>query len=335
VKSVLRWLARLAGMAALAGIAALCAVRIEVGERAIVLRLGRYDRTLDPGLNFRVPLLEQIEREPVKDRRIDFGLKLAPGSDTEAERRPADGPEPRMLTGDQNLVDLQFFTEYRVDDVRDYRLKVLDPELVIREVVRATMREVVGRSPVEEVIGAPRGSIPEEVRELASERLQAYQVGVALTQVGLQSVEPPEEVKPAFDDVTSAVQDRDRSLQDAERYRAELLQQAAGEAAEIGARAQAARDSAILAAQGEASRFLALLEKYRQAPEVMRARLYLQTLETILPRMEKVILEEGSGDHVLPYYLPLGRPPERPLAAPERPASEKSAAEGGKSAGGR
>jgi membrane protease subunit HflK len=277
-------------------------VRIEVGQSAIVLRLGRYVRTLGPGLGFRVPGLETLEREQVTDRRIDFGGVPALGAEAESELG-----EPRMLTGDQNLVDLQFFTEYRVADVRDYRLRVLDPELVIREVVRSTMREVVGRSQVDDVIGAGRGAIPDEVRRLATERLERYQLGVDLTQVGLQSVEPPDDVKPAFDDVTSSIQDRDRLIQDAERFRAERVQRASGEAAEILAQARAARDSAIVTAEGESARFVALLAKYRQAPQITRSRLYLETLEKILPRMEKVILEQGSGERILPY-LPIGRP---------------------------
>jgi modulator of FtsH protease HflK len=295
-------------LGAAAAVVAFSLVRIDVGERAIVLRLGRYVRTLGPGLQVRVPFLERLEREQVRDRRIDFGSTPSPGSEAESENN-----EPRMLTGDQNLVDLQFFVEYRVaeDRVRDYRLRVADPELVIREVVRATMREVVGRSSVDDVLGAERGSIPQEVRELASETLDEYGLGVEITQIGLQNVEPPDDVKPAFDDVTSAVQDRDRLIQDAERYRAEMLQRATGEASEVVAQATGTRDSAVLLAQGEASRFVALLEKYREAPEVTRTRLYLQTLELILPRMEKVILEEGGNDRVMPYYLPLARPAEK------------------------
>jgi membrane protease subunit HflK len=305
VRKLLGFSATLLVLAAVVGAIAVSLVQIDVGERAIVLTLGRYSRTLGPGLHLRVPGVEWLEREAVRDRRIDFGSAPAPGSEAESENR-----EPRMLTGDQNLVDLQFFIEYRVADLRDYRFRVADPELVIREVVRAAMREVVGRSSVDDVLGAERGSIPEEVKQLAGERLERYGLGVELTQLGLQNVEPPDEVKPAFDDVTSAVQDRDRLIQDAERYKAELLQRTGGEAAELVAQAQAGRDSAILVAQGEASRFSALLEKYRAAPEVTRSRLYLQTLESILPRMEKVILEEGTSDRVLPYYMPLGRPGE-------------------------
>jgi modulator of FtsH protease HflK len=322
----------LAGFSALLVLAGLAAVivlfglvRVDVGEAAIVLRMGRYARTLDAGLHFHVPLLETVEREPVTDRRIEFGSPAAaaePSSDPNAPPQPPPdgGPilepsgevaEPRMLTGDQNLVDLQFFTEYRVIDLRSYRLKVQEPEAVIAAVVRATMREVVGRSSVDEVLGAGRGEIPEEVRELASARLEELGLGVELTQVGLQNVEPPEEVKPAFDDVTSAVQDRDRLIQDAQRVQAELSQRAGGEAAEVLAKAQASRDSAILIADGESSRFVSLLEKYRLSPGVTRSRLYLEAIEAILPRMDKVILEEGTSDRMLPY-LPLGRGGDRP-----------------------
>jgi membrane protease subunit HflK len=300
-------------LAALAGLAATSLTRIEVGERALVLRLGAYSRTLEPGLQFYIPLLETLELEPVRDRRIDFGAVVGPAEEDGGELR-----EPRMLTGDQNLVDLQFFAEYRVSDLREYRLQVLDPELVIREIVRATLREVVARSAVDDVIGAARASIPDEVRTLASERLERYRLGVALTQVGLQSVEPPDEVKPSFDDVTSAVQDRDRLIQDAERFRAEILQRSGGEAAEIVERARAVRDSAILTAEGEAAGFTSLLEKYLESPEVTRSRLYIQMIEAILPRMEKVILEEGSGERMLPY-LPLGRL-SQPQAAQPQPA---------------
>jgi membrane protease subunit HflK len=280
-------------------------VEIQPDEEAAVLRLGRFVRTVGPGLHWHARGLEAVERRVVTvTRREEFGYRTTdPGPPPQYEDVPE---ERRALTSDANLVSVQFVLQYRIRDLAAYLFNVDAPDLVIRDVAQAALREVVSRRPIADSLTQKRAEVAVAARDRIQEVLDSYAAGIKVQSVQLQDVEPPEAVADAFADVTSAEQDRERLILEARGYAAEVVPRARGEAEELLNQAKGYRDSRVLRASGEAERFSALLEEYRKAPAVTRERLYLETLEQVLPGVHMVIIEEGSGENVLPY-LPLDR----------------------------
>ena len=274
-------------------------------EEAVVLRLGRYMRTVGPGLHWHALGLERLEKRVVTvTQREEFGYRTVdPGPPPKYEDVLE---EQRTLTGDENLVNIQFVLQYRILDLSDFLFRVATPEVVIRDVAEASVREIVARRPVDDALTKSRALVAREAEERIQETLDRYGVGVTVQSVQLQDVEPPDQVKAAFAEVNSAEQDRERLILEARGYAAEVVPRARGEAEEVLNQARGYRESRVLRARGEASRFTQLLEEYRKAPEVTRERLYLETIEEVLPRVEIVIIEGTPGENVLPY-LPLGQ----------------------------
>jgi membrane protease subunit HflK len=273
-------------------------------EQAIVLRLGRYQRTVDPGLyRWHAPGLELVLKQRVTTTlREEFGYRSRNGG--EVEEHP---DEKRMLTSDENLVDVDFVVQYRIGDLRDYLLNLRpdERETVIRDAARSVVRAAVALNPIDQVLTA-RGLIQDTARVQLQATLDAYRAGVHVENIQLQDVEAPEPVREAFADVTSAQQDRERAVLEAQGYADKVVPEARGRSEEAINLAHAYRERRILEAQGETTSFRALLGEYKRSPEVTRQRLYLETLEAILPKMDKVILEKGTTDQLIPY-LPLGR----------------------------
>ena len=291
------------GLLLLGGLAAWVALtgyyQLNAGEAAVVLRLGRYERTEDregPHLMLPVPIeTRDVVHVGVSQRR-DFGD--ADGADA---TRLA---ETAMQTGDNNIVLVEFVVQYRVGNPFDRLYRVADSERLLAEASQAAMREVVGRYTIDGVIGERKGAVASEAAELLQELLDRYQAGIAVEAVELQEVQPPGPVREAFDDVLAASQDRTRAVNEAEGYANEVIPRARGESSERIAAAHGYRDAKIADATGEASRFLALAVEYQKAPAVTRRRLYLETMEVVLPDAQKVILEPGTA---LPYLpLPMG-----------------------------
>ena len=335
LRAVLTGAALLVAAALVAGYAWLGYVQIVPGDEAIVLRLGRYDRTLYEGPHFYAPFVETLERERVTNRRLEFGYRTrptpaSPVEKPEGESAPLayedDPGERRMLTQDENLVDVEFVLEYRITDLRAYLLNVESAADVLRDVSRAALREAVALRSIDEVLGPGRVAIQSDAEQRIQQTLSRYgevpesasgastPIGVSVVRLRLQDVYPPEAARDAFRDVTGAQQDKQTLQVEAEGYRGEVVPRARGEARKRVAEAEGYRDAKILQAEGEATRFTALLAEYRKAPEVTRTRLHIETIEAVLPKMEKIILRDGSGERVLPY-LPIGR---RAAAAGER-----------------
>jgi membrane protease subunit HflK len=286
-------------------------VRIAPDEQAVVLRLGRFDRTLEPGVRFHVPLVERLEvRRVTATEELEFGFRTkSPGPPAEFEGVPS---EYRMITGDKNLVNLEFVLQYRIGDLRDYLYSLAEPrEVIVRDVAQAAMRSVVAQFAVDGVLTEDKGAIEERAREKTQAILDEYDSGIEVLRLKLQDVEPPEDVKDAFDEVARAEQDRERAILEARGYADRVVPIARGEAEEMLNQSRAHRQSAILGAEGEADRFLAVLSEYRKAKDVTRQRLYLEAMEEILPAMEKIILERDQAERVLPH-LPVGRRREQP-----------------------
>ena len=279
--------------------------QVEPDEQAAVLLLGRYARTVEPGLRWHMLGLERVEKQRVTlTQELEFGYRTtSPGPPPEYEDRPE---EKRMLTGDANLADVEFVIQYRIVNLADYLFRVKDVPQVIRDVSQAVMREVVAKSPIDDVLTAVKGPIQDEAQVRIQQVLDGYGAGVRIQSVQLQDVEPPGPVQDAFADVASAEQDRETLILEAQGYADQVVPRARGEAQELLNQARAYRETRVLVSRGKAKRFEALLTEYQRAPEVTRERLYLETLESILPRMDKVIIQEGQSEKVLPY-LPIGR----------------------------
>ncbi|MBM4337250.1 MAG: FtsH protease activity modulator HflK [Deltaproteobacteria bacterium] len=303
----LRVLPVLVLLAALAVWAATGFYDVAPDEQAVVLRLGRYQRTVDPGrFLWHAQGLESVFKQRVTTTlREEFGYRTKSlGPPPEIEEHPE---EKAMLTGDENLVDVDFVVQYRIGDLRDWLFGIRSEERedVIRDAARASVRAVIGRSPVDLVL-TQRGPIQDEIRALLQSQLDGYRAGVHVQSVQLQDVDPPAAVREAFADVASASQDRERSVLEAQGYADKVVPEARGRAEEVLNQARAYREQRILESEGQVSRFSALLAEYQRAPAVTRERLYLETMEEILPGMDKMIMEEDPADRVVPY-LPLER----------------------------
>jgi membrane protease subunit HflK len=274
-------------------------------EEAVVLRLGRYSRTEGPGLRWHLPVLEKFEtRRVTVTLEEEFGFRtVSAGPPPEYEERPE---ESRMLTADENLVMVEFVLQYRIVDLAKYLFGVREVSEILRDVAESAVREVVAKGPIDDVLTEVKGPIEDESELLIQTLLDNYGAGIHVQNVQLQDVEPPDPVKEAFADVVGAEQDRERMILEAQGYADQVVPQARGEAKQLVNQAEAYRESLVLEARGRADRFLAVLTEYRKAPEVTRERLYLETLQEVLPRVETIILEEGQADKVLPY-LPLSR----------------------------
>jgi modulator of FtsH protease HflK len=281
--------------------------RLDPGEAAVVLQLGRYQGTeAREGLRWHLP--PPIERHDIVTvgavSREEFGAPRGDDSAAMSERA--------MQTGDNNIVHLDFVVQYRIGRAFEARYRIAELRQTLRDSAQAAMREVVGRSTIDGVLAEGRGAVEADAAELLQAILDGYEAGIFIQGVQLQEVQPPDPVRAAFDDVIAAAQDRSRAINEAEGYANEVLPRARAEAQEEIEQAVAYRDTKIAAAEGEAERFLALLAEYEKAPAITRKRLYLETMEDVLPGVEKVLVQPGTAP-VLPY-LPIGRPErgERP-----------------------
>jgi membrane protease subunit HflK len=265
--------------------------QVQADERGVVLRFGAYTRTVDPGLHFAFWPFETMETPKVEaENQIDFGS---------AEN------EGLMLAGDQNIVDIQFTVLWRIADPEDYLFDVQSQEAVVKAIAESAMREVVGRTAAEEVRTTGRQKAQEEVRQISQATLDSYASGIVITAVNLEKADPPKQVIAAFEEVQRAEQNQAQLINEADQYRNQRLRLAEGEAAKLVEDAKAYKFRVVADAQGEAARFLSIYNEYKNAKDVTRARLFLETMEQVLGQSSKVIIEEGQGGQGVVPYLPL------------------------------
>lgn len=258
--------------------------QVDQRERAVVLRFGEYNRTVDPGLRWRAPIIEQYEKVDVEqNRRYEI---------TEA-----------MLTRDTNIVSVTLQVQYQVLDPIPFLLKVARPEVILQHATSSALRHVVGTSTMDDVLKDNREAIRVQVRERLDEYLNRYDTGLVLKQVVLDRTQAPDAVRDAFDDVSRAKEDEDRFKKEAEAYRNAVIPQARGEAKRLEEEAEAYRNRLIDSAAGDAERFSDLLTEYRKAPEVTRERLYLETMTEVYSATSKVLVDVDNGNSLI--YLPL------------------------------
>ncbi len=268
-------------------------------EKSVELFLGKFYRIGTAGLNFAPwPLVTYFVLPVDREQTIDIGVGR-PGS-----RR---GDQGLMLTGDENIVDIDFQVVWKINRPDLYLFNLAEPEATIKAVSEAAMRDVIARSELKPILSRDRAAVSDQVHELIQQILDSYESGVEIVRVNLDRADPPAQVIDAFRDVQAAEQDRDTQVKRAEAYANQKLAGARGEAAQIVQEAEAYRARVINEAKGEASRFEAILKEYEAAPQVTRKRLYLETMEKVLGKVDKVVIDEEigkSGQGVVPY-LPL------------------------------
>jgi modulator of FtsH protease HflK len=281
--------------------------RVLPDEVGIVLRFGAYNRTTQPGLNYHLPNPIETVLTPSVTRvnRTEIGYRSGEPEIGQAGVRQVP-EEALMLTGDENIVDINFTVFWVINDAKAYLFNIRDPELTVKSAAESAMREVVGETPIAQALAEGRAKIEADTRKLLQSILDSYGAGIELTQLQLQRVDPPAEVIDAFRDVQAALADRARLRNEAETYRNGIIPGARGDAVQIEQQAEAYRLATVARAQGDASRFLSVYHAFRAAQDVTLERLYLETMEEVLRNSNKVIIDKSAqgGNGVLPY-LPL------------------------------
>jgi membrane protease subunit HflK len=302
--------------------------RVEPDEQGVVLRFGKFVGTTNPGLNYHMPYPIETVLTPQVTRvnRIDIGIRTGDDPRRGASMRDV-AEESLMLTGDENIVDVDFAVFWMVkpaapgssEDIgaANFLFNVQNPEGTIKAVAESAMREVVGRTNIQPILTGARQGIETSVQELMQRTLDSYRSGILITQVQLQKVDPPSQVIDAFRDVQAARADAERLQNEAQAYANRVVPEARGDAARITQGAQGYKERAIIEARGQTSRFLSVLTQYQKAPDVTRQRLYLETMERVFGGMDKVIIDQSAagGSGVVPY-LPLGALDGRSTTSP-------------------
>lgn len=271
--------------------------QVEPGEIAVIRTLGKETSRAEPGLHFRIPWVQQVDTVNTSEiRRIEVGFR---GD----QDQPA---EAQMLTGDENIVEAHMIIQYRVADPSHYLFRLQGPEEVLRSAAEAALRSIIGRTTIDDAITRGRGNIQQETQTLLQTLMDSYQSGLSITEVKLQSVDPPDEVKDAFHDVVRAREEKEKLINQARGYQEDIIPRARGEAERTLREAEGYKEQRILRAKGDAQKFNAIYTEYQKAPKVTRRRLYLETMERVLGKLEnKTIIDGALSGSTLPV-LQLG-----------------------------
>jgi len=280
--------------------------RVLPDEQGVVLRFGKFVNTTQPGLNyhFPYPIESVITPKVTKVNRMDIGFRSERDSGF-TSGGVADVPEESlMLTGDENIVNIDFSVFWVIKDAGNFLFKIQDPEGTVKAAAETAMREVIARSDIQPILTEGRSVIETETQQIIQKILDEYTSGIQITQVQTQKADPPDQVIDAFRDVQAARADMERSKNEAEAYANDVIPRARGEAQKILQAAEAYKKEVVAKAEGEASRFLAIYNEYAKAKQVTQERMFLETMETVLSDINKIIIDKNSGSGVVPY-LPL------------------------------
>jgi len=279
--------------------------RVGPDEQGIVLRFGKYVSTTQPGLNYRLPYpIESVETPKVtRVNRTDVGFRstrdgLRQGAVSEIREESA------MLTGDENIVDVNFSVFWVIKDASKYLFNIKDPDETVKAVAETTMREIIARRKIQLILTAARVQIEQETQKIMQQILDLYGAGIEITQIQTQRSDPPTQVIDSFRDVQAAKADKERSQNEAQAYANDVIPRARGEASQIVQQAEAYKKEVVAQAEGEASRFIAIYNEYSKAKTVTQERMYLETMEKVFANVNKIIIDKQSGSGVVPY-LPL------------------------------
>ena len=278
--------------------------RVLPDEQGVVLQFGKYIKTTQPGLNYHIPWpVERVFTPKVtKINRIDVGYRQSPDSRVTAIRDVEE--ESLMLTGDENIVDIDFSVFWLINDAGAFLFNVQAPEQTIKSAAETAMREVIGQGRIQSILTEGRTDIENKTGVLIQEILDDYKTGITITQVQTQKADPPSQVIDAFRDVQAARADLERQRNEAEAYANDIIPRARGEAEQILQQAEGYRQKVIADSEGKAARFLSIQNEYAKAPNVTKKRIFYETMEDVFSDMDKVIIDKSSGDTVVPY-LPL------------------------------
>ena len=281
--------------------------RVLPDEQGVVLRFGKFTSTTQPGLNYHIPFpIESVLTPKVtKVNRMDVGFRSERDSGFSSGGGVADVPEESlMLTGDENIVNIDFSVFWVIKDAGKFLFQIQDPQGTVKAAAETAMREVIAKSRIQQILTEGRAKIEIETQEIIQSILDEYESGIQITQVQTQKADPPDQVIDAFRDVQAARADMERSKNEAEAYANDVIPRARGEAAKIMQAAEAYKQRVVAASEGEASRFVSIYNEYAKAKQVTKDRMYLETMEKVLADIEKVIIDKNSGSGVVPY-LPL------------------------------
>ena len=279
---------------------------IDPEEQGVIKRFGEVTEVVGPGPHYHLPSpIETVQIAPVTAvRRLEIGFRTIQLGPPAKYRRVL--KESLMLTGDENIIDVQFIVQYRISDLENYLYSLTNPDVTVRSAAESAMREVIGDSSVTEALTVGKGIIEDTTALLLQQTMNSYKGGIKIENVKLQDVHPPDAVKEAFKDVVSAREDREKMINDAEGYRNNLVPKARGEAAQLVNSAKAYAKEKVLVAIGESERFNLIYEEYKMAKDITRERILLETMASILPKVNKVIADKELGGNVLPF-LPIGQ----------------------------
>lgn len=274
--------------------------QVQPNEEGVVLRFGAYKETTDAGLHYHLPYpIETVDKVNItQERSINLGV-----SDSYADKNSFN--ESHMLTGDENIVDINLTIVWRVENAKDYLFNLQSPDQTVKVAAQSVLREIVGQSQMMPIISGDRGKVEDETKEELQKVLNEFGAGIKIVRVKLQKADPPKQVVDAFNEVQRAKADMERYKNEAEAYRNEILPKARGEASQRTQNAEAYKQGVVNKAQGDAERFISVYNAYKQGKNVTIKRLYLETMENVLANSDKVILDPSAkGQNVVPY-LPL------------------------------
>jgi membrane protease subunit HflK len=279
--------------------------QVKPDQQGVVLQFGKWVATTQPGLNWHMPYpIESVETPSVERiNAIDVGFRAFGAEQGRPQRREIP-EESLMVTGDQNIIDIEFTVQWKIADAGKFLFNIRNPEATVKIVAESAMREIIGRTDIQPALTEARQEIELKARTLLQEVLDEYEAGIEITQIQLQDVKPPGPVIDSFDDVQRARQDRERLRNEADAYRNDVLPRSRGEAQQMIQEALGYRERLENEAEGEAQRFLQVFAAYKENPEVTRRRMYLETMQNLLSGVDKVIMDRSIQSSVVPY-LPL------------------------------
>ena len=280
--------------------------RVLPDEQGVVLRFGKFVSTTQPGLNYHLPypIENVITPKVTKVNRMDIGFRSERDTGFGSSAVGDVPEESLMLTGDENIVNIDFSVFWVIKDAGKFLFKIQDPQGTVKAAAETAMREVIAKSNIQPILTEGRSKIEIETQEIIQDILDEYNSGIQVTQVQTQKADPPDQVIDAFRDVQAARADMERSKNEAQAYANDVIPRARGEAAKILQAAEAYKKEVVAKAEGEASRFVSIYTEYAKAKQVTQERMFLETMEKVLADINKIIIDKNSGSGVVPY-LPL------------------------------
>lgn len=282
--------------------------KVDPDENAAVLYFGKFTTIATPGLNYHIPYPfgQVIKKSVTTVNTEEFGFSTSKKSDT----RNFDA-ESLMLTGDENIVDIEFQVQWQIADIRDFVFNIAEPNQAIRKAAEGAMREIIARTPIVDALSDGKKQIEIQTKDLLQETLDAYGAGVRIVLVQLRRVDPPAQVIDAFRDVQTAKADKEKEINQAQSYANDIIPRARGAASLLKGQSEAYAQEVVAHAQGEAGRFVAVYNQYTKAKQVTKKRIYLETMEKVYRNMDKVFIDKGVAKSAVVPYFPLNEMPNQ------------------------